>query len=113
MSEDPIRKKIRKRLDDGTLPREVPLLTKRGLEQPGTPLAHMRADSAIGLTRCSGCDAEGAQVTYRYADGAIIRFHSRCHRIWEEECQRPRPEPEHKQRRSPSRPRTEARRRRR
>ena len=32
MNQDPIRQKIRKRLDDGTLPREVPLLTKSGWE---------------------------------------------------------------------------------
>src|SRR5881628_369645 len=69
MNQDPIRQKIRKRLDDGTLPREVPLLTKSGWEQPGAPPAHMKADSAIGLSRCSGCDAGGAQVTYRLADG--------------------------------------------
>src|SRR2546425_1721940 len=61
MNQDPIRQKIRKRLDDGTLPREVPLLTKSGWEQPGAPPAHMQADSAIGLSRCSGCDAGGAR----------------------------------------------------
>jgi len=110
MDQDSIRQTIRERLDAGTLPREVPLLTKRGLEQPSTPLAHMKADSAIGLSRCSGCDAEGALVTYRFADGSIIRFHSRCHRIWEEECQRPRPEHE---RHAPSPPLAKARRRRR
>jgi len=110
MNHDPIRQKIRKRLDDGTLPRQMPPLTKGGPEQSSAPLAHMRADSSIGLTRCSGCGAEGARVTYRYADGSIIRFHSQCHRIWEEECQRPRPEDKP---RSPSRPRANARRRKR
>ena len=71
MDQDPIRQKIRKRLDDGTLPREVPPLTKGGPEQPSTPLAPMKADSAIGLTRYPGCDAEGAQ---EYRAGKVYRL---------------------------------------
>ncbi len=85
MEQDTIRQKIRERLAAGALPREIPPLTG-GPGQPLAPRAHIMADSAIGLARCSGCDADGARVTYRYADGTILRFHGRCHRIWEEEC---------------------------
>jgi len=91
MEQETIRQKIRERLAAGTLPREIPPLTG-GPGQPLAPRAHIKADTAIGLARCSGCDDQGARVTYRYADGTIIRFHGRCHRIWEEECRRPRPE---------------------
>ena len=88
MAKDTIRQMIRARLDAGTLPRAVPPLTKAGTAPPTTPSASIQADSAIGLARCSGCDDPGAGVTYRYPDGSIVRFHGRCHRIWEEECQR-------------------------
>lgn len=90
VEQEAIRQKIRERLAAGTLPRGVPpLIGGPGL--PVTPQAHIMAEAAIGLARCSGCDDAGARVTYRYADGTIIRFHGRCHRLWEEECQRPRP----------------------
>jgi hypothetical protein len=91
MDKDTIRHKIREQLDAGTLPREVPPLTKGGAWHRSAPPAHISADSAIGVARCSGCGSGGAQVTYLYADGSIFRFHSRCHRIWEEECRRPTP----------------------
>jgi hypothetical protein len=88
MDKDAIRQQIRARLEAGTLPRAVPPLTKAGTAPPTTPSASIEADSAIGLARCAGCDDAGAGVTYRYTDGTIVRFHGRCHRIWEEECQR-------------------------
>jgi hypothetical protein len=88
MDKDTIRQKIRARLDAGTLPRTAPPLTKAGTAPATEPTGAIVADSAIGLARCSGCDEAGAGVTYRYPDGTIVRFHGRCHRIWEEECQR-------------------------
>jgi hypothetical protein len=88
MDKDAIRQQIRARLEAGTLPRAVPPLTKAGHAPSTTPSASIGADSAIGLARCAGCDAAGAGVTYRFPDGTIVRFHGRCHRIWEEECQR-------------------------
>jgi hypothetical protein len=86
---DAIRQQIRARLEAGTLPRSAPPLTKAGTAPPTTrQAAAIKADSAIGLARCAGCDDPGAGVTYRYPDGKVVRFHGRCHRIWEEECQR-------------------------
>ena len=58
MDQDAIRQKIRERLAAGTLPREVPPLTG-GPGQPLAPRAHIKADTAIGLARCSGCDDQG------------------------------------------------------
>ena len=79
--------RIRERLDAGTLPRAIPpLTTEPGWPKP--PTGHINADTAIGVARCVACDELDAQVAYRFPDGRVLRFHGRCHRIWEEECQR-------------------------
>ncbi|MGH7277563.1 MAG: hypothetical protein ACREJG_02655 [Candidatus Rokuibacteriota bacterium] len=54
-----------------------------------TESGQITADTAIGVAKCAACDMTGAQLTYRYPDGNILRFHSWCRRIWEEESQRP------------------------
>ena len=87
MDQTLIRNKIRERLTAGTLPRGAPRVTDSGPRQSSASLGQIQADTAIDLARCSGCDDLGAAVTYRYPDGQIIRFHGRCHRLWEEECQ--------------------------
>jgi hypothetical protein len=86
MDKETVRQKIRERLASGTLPRFVPPLTKPGLPQTSAPPTQIKADTAIGVARCSGCDGQGAHVAVRLPAGAIVRFHGRCHRIWEEEC---------------------------
>lgn len=92
MDREVVRRQIRKRLESGALPSAAPKLTVGAGEPPIHPKSKMAADLAIDLARCAGCDELGAQVTYRYADGTILRFHSRCHRLWEEECERPKPQ---------------------
>jgi hypothetical protein len=87
MDSDTVRRKIRERLDAGMLPRAVPPLLKAGPPQVSAPPTQIKADTAIGLARCAGCDEAGAQVAVRVPDGSVLRFHGRCHRIWEEECQ--------------------------
>jgi hypothetical protein len=87
MDKNTVTSKIRERLDAGTLPRAVPPITT----EPGRPLkptGHITADTGIGVVRCAACDDLGAQVAYRFPDGRILRFHGRCHRIWEAECER-------------------------
>jgi len=87
MDKNTVTQRIRERLDAGSLPRAIPPLTTK----PGpstSPTAHVNVDTAIGVARCAACDEPGAQVAYRFPDGRILRFHGRCHRIWEEECQR-------------------------
>jgi hypothetical protein len=87
MDKASIRQRIRERLDAGILPRAIaPLTTERPWST--SPTGHINADSAVGVVKCVVCDTLGAQVTYRFPDGRIFRFHGRCHRIWEEECQR-------------------------
>jgi len=82
-----VAKRIREQLANGTLPRIIaPLTTEPGW--PTSPTGHISADSAIGVVRCAACNDTGAQVAYRFPDGRIVRFHGRCHRIWEEECLR-------------------------
>jgi hypothetical protein len=78
---------IRQRLAGGTLPRVIPPLTTEP-KWPTSPTGHIKADSALSIVRCAACDATGAHVAYRFPDGRILRFHGRCHRIWEEECRR-------------------------
>jgi hypothetical protein len=87
MDKNTVTQKIRERLDAGALPRVIPPLT-RGPGQPASPTGHINADTAIGVVKCAACDDPGAQVACRFPDGRILRFHGRCHRIWEEECRR-------------------------
>jgi hypothetical protein len=87
MDKSTVTQQIRQRLQSGALPRAIaPLTTHPG----GSTLAtgHIKADTAIGVVRCAACDDLGAQVAYRFPDGRIVRFHGRCHRLWEEECAR-------------------------
>jgi hypothetical protein len=87
MDKSDITQKIRERIDAGTLPRVIPPLTT----EPGwatSPTAHIKFDTAIGVVKCAACDTPGAQVSFRFPDGRIVRFHGRCHRIWEDECRR-------------------------
>jgi len=82
-----VTQRIRERLDAGTLPRVIPPLTTKPGE-PTSSAGHIKADTGIGMVRCAACDDRGAQVAYRFPDGRILRFHGRCHRIWEAESQR-------------------------
>lgn len=87
MDKSTVTEQIRRRLTSGVLPRAIPPLTTH----PGgstLSMGHIKADTAIGVVRCAACDDLGAQVAYRFPDGRIVRFHGRCHRIWEEECTR-------------------------
>jgi hypothetical protein len=96
MDKKTVTQRIRERLDAGKLPRAMPPLTTK----PGWPISlpgHIYADAAIGVVRCAACDELGAQVAYWFPDGQIVRFHGRCHRIWEEECQRDPQETRHRE----------------
>ena len=86
MDRNEITQRIRQRMSAGILPRVVPPLTAPG--RPTSPTGHVKADTAIGAVTCAACDTRGAQVAYRFPDGRIVRFHGRCHRIWEDECRR-------------------------
>jgi hypothetical protein len=89
MDKNTVTLRIRERLDAGTLPRvRPPLTTAPG--SPTSPTGHINADTAIDVARCEACDELGAHVAYLFPDGRILRFHGRCHRIWEEECERGR-----------------------
>ena len=77
MDKKTVTQRIRERLDAGTLPRATAPLTREP-GWPTSPVGHIHADTAIGVVRCAACNDVGAQ----------LRFHGRCHRIWEEECHR-------------------------
>ena len=87
MDKNDVTRKIRQQMDAGRLPRVIPPLTTEA-GWPSSPTAHINADTAIGVVRCAACDGTGAQVSYRFPDGRIVRFHGRCRRLWEEECRR-------------------------
>jgi hypothetical protein len=87
MDKSDVAQRIRQRMEAGVLPRVIPPLTGEP-GWPTSPTGHIKADTAIGVVKCAACDSPGAQVAYRFPDGRIVRFHGRCHRIWEEECQR-------------------------
>ena len=87
MDKKTVTQRIRERLDAGTLPRAIAPLTREP-SWPTSPVGHINADTAIDVVRCAACNDVGAQVAYLFPDGRILRFHGRCHRIWEEECHR-------------------------
>ena len=86
MDRNDVTQTIRERMASGVLPRVIPPLCVPG--RPGAPTGHIKADTAIDVVKCAACDTRGAQVAYRFPDGRIVRFHGRCHRIWEDECKR-------------------------
>jgi len=86
MDRHDVTERIRQRMAAGILPRVIAPLTAPG--RPSAPTGHIKADTAIGVVTCAACDTQGAQVAYRFPDGRIVRFHGRCHRIWEDECRR-------------------------
>ena len=85
MDRDTATQRIRERLHAGMLPRVIPSLMREP-SRPTSPSGNIYEDSSIGVARCSACDDPGAQIAYRFPDGRVLRFHGRCHRIWEEEC---------------------------
>jgi hypothetical protein len=87
MDKQGVAQRIRERLDAGTLPRTIPPITTE-VRRPSMATGHITADTTIGVVRCAACDELGAQVAFRFPDGRIVMFHGRCHRMWEEECQR-------------------------
>src|SRR5437867_13397669 len=86
MDRDSVIERIRQGMAAGALPRVIPPLTAPG--KPTSPTGHIKFDTSIGIVTCAACDTHGAQVAYRFPDGRILRFHGRCHRIWEDECRR-------------------------
>ena len=86
MDRDSVIERIRQRMAAGALPRVIPPLTAPG--KPTSPTGHIKFNTSIGVVTCAACDTHGAQVAYRFPDGRILRFHGRCHRIWEDECKR-------------------------
>ncbi len=87
MDKDTVTLRIRERLDARMLPRVIPSLMREP-GRPTSPRGNIYKDSSIGVAKCAACDDPGAQIAYQFPDGRILRFHGRCHRIWEEECQR-------------------------
>jgi hypothetical protein len=82
-----VTRNIRERMASGLLPRVIPPLTTEA-RRSASRTGHISADTAIGVVKCAACDTQGAQVAYRFPDGRIVRFHGRCHRMWEDECRR-------------------------
>ena len=84
MTDEEIRKRVRARLANGTLPRELP--TGRPLTFDLTP-AQMMIGSAYN-DPCVVCDERSTQTRYDTPRGPVA-FHDRCHEIWEEERHKP------------------------
>jgi len=82
-----VTRKIRQLMEAGRLPRVIPPLAVEP-RWPTSPTGHIKFDTSIGVVRCAACDGTGAQVSFHFPDGRVLRFHGRCHRIWEEECRR-------------------------
>jgi hypothetical protein len=81
-SPDGIRQEIRRRLEKGALPRNLPAVQRL---QAGEPLSIVMGGGSG--RRCSACDAERADVTYFYPDREVA-FHDTCLRIWKQERMR-------------------------
>ena len=87
MDKQEVTRKIRQLMEAGRLPRVIPPMAGEP-RFPTSPTAHVKFETSIGVVRCAACEETGAQVSFRFPDGRIIRFHGRCHRLWEEECRR-------------------------
>jgi hypothetical protein len=87
VDQDEVTQTIRQRMAAGLLPRITAPVTAAP-RRPTSPMGHINTDAAIGAVKCAACDTRGAQVAYQFPDGRIVRFHGRCHRIWEDECRR-------------------------
>ena len=87
-----VTRKIRQLMEAGRLPRVIPPMATEP-RWPTSPTAHVKFDTSIGVVRCVACEETGAEVSFHFPDGRILRFHGRCHRLWEEECKRIAGEP--------------------
>ena len=83
ISQEELRQRIRARLQNGALPRDLPDFPETRPAATATMLIRPGRGQA-----CSACDGPDADVTYRYPD-RDISFHLRCDEIWGEERQLP------------------------
>jgi hypothetical protein len=88
MDDDEIRRRVRARLAEGTLPR-FPL----PIPEPSAPGQPRPTGLMIGTSTlpdpCAACRGRGTQFSYPNAPGGPIAFHERCHVIWWEESTKP------------------------
>lgn len=83
MTDDDIRKRVRAGLDDGTLPRQTPVVAQRIKAGEVFP---MIVESGVALgDACAVCGERSTQVRYN-APGGPIAFHDDCERILREEA---------------------------
>jgi hypothetical protein len=90
MTDDEIRKRVRERLANRTLPRELPggvapLTADQPLSSPQPVIFGSPSPDP-----CVVCDEPGTQLRYDLPTGTgSLAFHHRCRQIWEEERHRP------------------------
>jgi hypothetical protein len=85
MTDDEIRKRVRERLAEGTLPREVHVMA--GLRRPVVPTDDAWTAGSAFKDPCAVCDEQGTQIRYHVYKPPLA-FHRRCHTIWREEAER-------------------------
>ena len=83
MTDDEIRKPVRAKPADGTLPREQPVIAQPVV--PGRPVVHQMEGGAALWYPCVVCGGEPTQFHYPQVRMAL---HERCHRIWLEEIEK-------------------------
>ena len=82
MPENEIRKRVRERLANGTLPHHLPATDDAPLT-PGKPspaLGDPRSRQGV----CAVCDEEGTQLRFK-VPSSVLTFHHLCFKLWEEE----------------------------
>jgi hypothetical protein len=88
MNDEQVRKRVRTRLADGTLPRDRPMIAQP--VTPGQPVpVGLVAGSALN-DPCVVCGEGATQMRYNSPAGTLA-FHHRCHTIWREEAEKPIP----------------------
>lgn len=86
MNEEEIRKRVRARLADGTLPRQVRVAAQP--LKPGQPTPEaFTVGSALG-DPCAVCGERATNIRYNRPDGPLA-FHHRCEEIWRDEASKP------------------------
>jgi hypothetical protein len=87
MTDDEIRKRVRARLADRTLPHDPPIIAQPVV--PGQPTQVGLVGGSALPDPCAVCDERATQMCYTRPTGSRLAFHQRCHEIWREEAEKP------------------------
>ena len=81
LNDDEIRKRVRTRLAEGTLPSQIHVAA----QPPGQPTRESFTVGSALSDPCAACGEGVTQFRYNIPTGAVA-FHKRCHDVWKDEA---------------------------